>query len=98
MYHPPLWGIGVYNSAGGGKRQQQWDMSPQVSVLRSVQIDKTGAGGPYGFGHRGGPEPTTTILTLQFQELEPNLRDPATGNLVSRSISKVGHGGGSLLG
>ena len=40
MYHPPLWGIGVYNSISGS-RQRQWDMSPQVSVLKQVSLDKT---------------------------------------------------------
>ena len=40
MYHPPLWGIGVYNSISGS-RQRQWDMSPQVSVLKQVSLDRT---------------------------------------------------------
>jgi hypothetical protein len=91
MYHPPLWGIGVFNSISGS-RQRQWDMSPQVSVLRQVSIDKTGAGGPYGFGDRNNPSPTTTILTLQYQELEPNVRSPFKGELSSRSVAKTSHG------
>tara|TARA_Y100000296_G_C5168498_1_gene256023 strand:- start:668 stop:1462 length:795 start_codon:yes stop_codon:yes gene_type:complete len=94
MYHPPLWGIGIYSSVGGS-RMRQWDMSPQNAVLANVVLDKTGAGGPFGFGNRENPHPTTTILQLQFQELEVNVRHPFTGELVARSVAKVGHSKGS---
>ena len=89
MFHPPLWGIGVYDGTGGS-RQRQWDMSPQNSVLTSVNIDKSaGQGGPSAISEGGSLQPSIVSLDLTFTELEPNVRSMEGNDLMSRSRMKA---------
>lgn len=89
MFHPPLWGIGVYDGAGGS-RQRQWDMSPQNAVLTSVNIDKSaGQGGPSAISDGGSLQPSIVSLDLTFTELEPNVRNMEGNDLMSRSRMKA---------
>jgi hypothetical protein len=89
MYHPPLWGIGVYSGING-TRMRQWDMNPQNCVLTSVNINKTAEqGGPSAVE---GDLPSVIGLDLSFTELEPNLRSMEGNDLMSRSRMKAGFG------
>ena len=92
MYHPPLWGIGVYSSVGNGQRMRDWDMNPQNCVLTQVNIDKGGeVGGPSAIG-LDTPKPSVVKLDLSFTELEPNVRSMEQNELMSRSRMKAGFG------
>mgnify|MGYP003663131206 CR=1 FL=1 len=89
MFHPPLWGIGVYNGIDGS-RMRDWDMNPQNCVLTSVNINKTAEqGGPSAVE---GKKPSVVQLDLSFTELEPNVRSMEQNELMSRSRMKAGFG------
>ena len=92
MYHPPLWGIGVYKNIDG-TRMREWDMNPQNCVLVGVNIDKGAeAGGPSAIGSQEMPLPSVIKLDLAFTELEPNVRSMEQNELMSRSRMKAGFG------
>ena len=92
MYHPPLWGIGVYDGIDGTRRRE-WDMNPQNCVLVGVNIDKGAeAGGPSAIGSQEMPLPSVIKLDLAFTELEPNVRSMEQNELMSRSRMKAGFG------
>jgi len=86
-YHPPLFSLSVYQGGpGGGKPRPEWDMNPQLSVLASVSIDRTGSGAAYAVGPNDFL-PAVWKIGLQFKEFEPLVRSQANERLVSRSIS-----------
>jgi len=91
MFHPPLWGIGVYRGIDG-TRMKEWDMNPQNCVLTQVNIDKGAeSGGPSAIGPET-PQPSIIKLELSFTELEPNVRSLVGNQLMSRSRMKAGGG------
>ena len=87
-YHPPLFSLQVYQGGpGGGKPRPEWDMNPQLSILESVTIDRTGAGRAYAVGPTDFL-PAVWKIGLKFKEFEPLVRTQnTTERLVSRSVS-----------
>jgi len=83
MLHPPLWQWYVLANTEDGKisSSKLWAGQPQTSVLSSVTVNRTGAGGAYSVDGK----PLVTNLSLTFTELEPNLQ--LNGNLLSRSAA-----------
>ncbi len=87
-YHPPLFSLNVYqgDAESAGTARPEWDMNPQLSVLQSVTIDRTGGGKAYAVGPNDFL-PAVWKISLKFKEFEPLVRSQATDRLVSRSIS-----------
>jgi len=110
VIQPPLWSWDGYKYVEeGGKKSfkqmtfrenQVWNDDAQASVLTSVDIDRTGAGGVHPIGVGGGFLPIVTTMTLTFVEIEPLVR-LASGLITSRSgaqLSAQFGQGSSILG
>lgn len=65
-----------------------WNDNAQTSVLTSVDIDRTGAGGVHPIGVGGGFLPIVTTMTLTFVEVEPLVR-LASGLITNRSGAQL---------
>jgi len=98
VIQPPLWSWDGYKYVEeGGKKDfkqmtlrenQVWNDDAQASVLTSVDIDRTGAGGVHPIGVRGGFLPIVTTMTLTFVEVEPLVR-LKSGLIASRSGAQL---------
>ena len=98
VIQPPLWSWDGYKYVEeGGKKDfkqmtlrenQVWNDDAQASVLTSVDIDRTGAGGVHPIGVRGGFLPIVTTMTLTFVEIEPLVR-LTSGLIASRSGAQL---------
>tara|TARA_B100001094_G_C18187858_1_gene805088 strand:+ start:1780 stop:2607 length:828 start_codon:yes stop_codon:yes gene_type:complete len=88
MYHPPLFTIGVFQGSAGsnGKGRTEWSMDPQLCVLKSCSIDRSGAGAAYSVGSNDFL-PAVWKISLEFTEFEPLVRSMVNDRLVSRSVS-----------
>ena len=75
-----------------------WNDNAQTSVLTSVDIDRTGAGGVHPIGVGGGFLPIVTTMTLTFVEIEPLVR-LASGLITNRSGAQLSaqYGQGSSI-
>jgi hypothetical protein len=73
MRHPPLWRIGI-GPADSLKYDTYWNNQPQLCLLSAVTINKTAFKGAYGVGSQGKVRPLAQSVTLEFVELEPNMR------------------------
>ena len=71
------------------KENQTWNDDAQTSVLTSVDIDRTGAGGIPPIGVGKGILPIVTTLTLTFVELEPLVRLSTSGIITNRSGAQL---------
>lgn len=71
------------------KENQTWNDDAQTSVLTSVDIDRTGAGGIHPIGVGKGFLPIVTTLTLTFVELEPLVRLSTSGIITNRSGAQL---------
>lgn len=77
MRHPPLWRIGV-GAAGTLKFDPHWNNQPQWCLLSAVTINKTAFKGAYGVDSDGKIKPLAQSVTLEFVELEPNMRSASS--------------------
>jgi len=86
MRHPPLWRIGV-GAAGTLKFDPHWNNQPQWCLLSAVTVNKTAFKGAYGVDSGGSIKPLAQSVTLEFVELEPNMRSSGlySKNIKSRS-------------
>lgn len=73
MRHPPLWRIGV-GAADTLKFDPHWNNQPQWCLLSAVTVNKTAFKGAYGVDSGGIIKPLAQSVTLEFVELEPNMR------------------------
>ena len=98
VIQPPLWSWDGYKYVKEGAKKsfkqmtlrenQVWNDDAQASVLTSVDIDRTGAGGVHPIGVGGGFLPIVTTMTLTFVEIEPLVR-LASGLIASRSGAQL---------
>lgn len=92
MRHPPLWRIGV-GAAGTLKFDPHWNNQPQWCLLSAVTVNKTAFKGAYGVDSGGKIKPLAQSVTLEFVELEPNMRSGSTAyskRIKSRSSTFFG--------
>jgi hypothetical protein len=82
MRHPPLWAIEAFTS--DGTTGKFWDGQPLVSVLQSVDINRSPINNiPYTTGNY---RPLAVNIKLNFIELEPAMQvGNGTDNIFSRS-------------
>jgi hypothetical protein len=99
MRHPPLWRIGVGN-ANDAYIDNDWSNQPQWCLLSSVTVNKTAFKNNYAVQSTAGNDnnllkPLAQSVTLEFVELEPNLRSskPGSTDVISRSTSFYNAGG-----
>ena len=98
VIQPPLWSWDGYRYVNeGGKKSfkkmslrdnEVWNDNAQTSVLTSVDIDRTGAGGVHPIGVAGGFLPIVTTMTLTFVEIEPLVR-LTSGLITNRSGAQL---------
>mgnify|MGYP003118300160 CR=1 FL=1 len=108
VIQPPLWSWDGYRYVNeGGKKSfkkmslrdnEVWNDNAQTSVLTSVDIDRTGAGGVHPIGVGGGFLPIVTTMTLTFVEIEPLVR-LTSGLITNRSGAQLSaqYGQGSAI-
>jgi len=70
VIHPPIWHISVFDMTTGKSNAYKWSMDPLPSVLKSVDIQTSGAAGGGVYAAQGG-FPAATKISVSFQELEP---------------------------
>lgn len=82
MRHPPLWAIEAFTS--DGTTGKFWDGQPLVSVLQSVDVNRSPINNiPYTTGNY---RPLAVNIKLNFIELEPAMQvGNGTDNIFSRS-------------
>ena len=97
---PPLWSWTAYKKIGpsddtqilkaSDTEQQVWTDDAQASVLTSVDIDRTGAGGVHPI-NVGGDKllPIVTTLTLTFVEIEPLITVDTVDLITNRSGAQI---------
>ena len=98
VIQPPLWSWDGYRYVDeDGKKSfkelslrdnEVWNDNAQTSVLTSVDIDRTGAGGIHPIGVGGGFLPIVTTMTLTFVEIEPLVR-LTSGLITNRSGAQL---------
>ena len=108
VIQPPLWSWDGYKYVDeDGKKSfkemslrdnEVWNDNAQTSVLTSVDIDRTGAGGVHPIGVGGGFLPIVTTMTLTFVEIEPLVR-LTSGLITNRSGAQLSaqYGQGSAI-
>tara|TARA_R100000455_G_C6245918_1_gene103647 strand:+ start:100 stop:807 length:708 start_codon:yes stop_codon:yes gene_type:complete len=96
---PPLWSWTGYKKTGlegeesiqkmSDIEQQVWTDDAQASVLTSVDIDRTGAGGVHPIKVGDAFLPIVTTLTLTFVEIEPLISVDTLDLITNRSGAQM---------
>ena len=96
---PPLWSWTAYKTIGPSDDRQVlqmndddqsvWTDDAQASVLTSVDIDRTGAGGVHPIRVGDSFLPIVTTITLTFVEIEPLITVDTTDLITNRSGAQI---------
>ena len=94
MEMPPIWTWVAEDKSGKRLSQELWTGQNKPAFLQNVTVDRTSSGGVYAVNTPDGEGdsilPLSTSIALQFVEIEPNIFDPDSREIKSRSQIIVG--------